>query len=719
MAKQIRFKVGGMSCAACSARVERVLKKAGCESVSVNLASGATIISGYDGEIEKLTSAIENAGFTVVDETEKNNDEKKQKLALAELIISIVLSAPLLLGMILHFVLGMDEPIVRILHNPWLQFALVTPVQLVIGRRFYIGAAKALGHGYANMDVLVALGTTAAYALSIYNMLTGNIHGMEGMYFESSGMVITLVLLGKYFETRAKRRTNEAVSSLLALKADKVTVIRGGENVEIDIGELRVGDIALVREGEKVPSDGVVVDGSAGIDESMLTGENMPVERIVGDSVTGATICTSGVIRVQIEKIGSDTVLSRIIAIVEKAQTSKAPVQRLADKIAGIFVPCVVAIAVITFLGWMFIAKADAENSIIKAVAVLVVACPCSMGLATPTAVMVGTGLAAKHGVLFKGGEYIERAAAVNAVIFDKTGTLTMGKPAVAEIVSETEEDELVQMAASVESKSAHPLAKAVCEYAQEKKLPLLECTDFSSDGSRVSAVCGDKRIEIGSPEAVPAGVYADKVEALEAEGKTVVVYAENGRAKGIIAIADTIRDGAADAVKVLKKHKIKTVMLTGDNARAAEFVAEKLDINEVRSRVTAEQKPETVRAIKSTGAVAAMVGDGINDAPALSEADVGFGIAGGSDIAIETADVTVIRRELTAVPDALLIAKQTMRKIKQNLFWAFFYNIIGIPLAVFGIFSPVMAGAAMAMSSVCVVSNSLSLRRYDPGKDR
>lgn len=719
MAKQIRLKVGGMSCAACSARVERVLKKQGCESVSVNLASGVTIISGYDGEIEKLTGAIENAGFTVVDETEKNNDEKKQKQAFIELIISIVLSAPLLLGMILHFILGMDNPIVHFLHNPWLQFALVTPVQLIIGRRFYIGAYKALSHGYANMDVLVVLGTTAAYLLSVYNMIMGNIHGMEGMYFESSGTVITLVLLGKYFETRAKHRTNEAVSSLLALKADKVTVIRNGESVEIDIKELKVGDIALVREGEKVPSDGIVIEGTASIDESMLTGENMPVERVAGDSVTGATICTNGVIKVQIEKVGSDTVLSRIIAIVEQAQTSKAPVQRLADKIAGIFVPCVVVIAVITLLGWIFIAKTDIENAIMKAVAVLVVACPCSMGLATPTAVMVGTGLAAKFGVLFKGGEYIERAAAVNAVVFDKTGTLTMGKPAVTEIITDMEPSELVRLAASVESASAHPLAKAVCEYAQENKISTLEYTEFSSTGSRVSAVCGGKNIEVGSPEAVNAGNYAEKVASLEAEGKTVIVYAENGEAKGIIAIADTVRDGAHEAIETLKKNKIKTVMLTGDNARAAKFVANKLGINEVRSRVTAEEKPETVREIKNAGSVVAMVGDGINDAPALSEADVGFGMAGGSDIAVETADVTVIRRELTAVPDALLIARQTMRKIKQNLFWAFFYNIIGIPLAAFGLFSPVIAGAAMAMSSVCVVTNSLSLRRYNPGRNR
>ncbi len=719
MAKQIRLRVGGMSCAACSARVERVLRKQGCESVSVNLASGVTIISGYDGEIEKLTAAIENAGFTVVDETEKSNDEKRQRLALIELIISIILSAPLMIGMILHFILGMDNPVVQFLHNPWLQFALVTPVQLIIGRRFYIGAYKALSHGYANMDVLVALGTTAAYALSVYNMLAGNIHGMHGMYFESSGMVITLVLLGKYFETRAKRKTNEAVSSLLALKADKVTVIREGENVEIDINDLRVGDIALVREGEKIPSDGVVIDGSASVDESMLTGENMPVMRSVGDKVTGATICTGGVIRVEIEKVGADTVLSRIIDIVEKAQTSKAPVQRLADKIAGIFVPCVVAISVITLLGWLFIGKVGTEEAIIKAVAVLVVACPCSLGLATPTAVMVGTGLAAKHGVLFKGGEYIERAAAVNAVVFDKTGTLTLGRPAVTEIVTEKEENELVRLAASVESASAHPLAKAVCEYAQEKGISLSEYSEFNSEGNLVSALCEGKRIAIGSPEAVEAGVYADKAAELESMGRTVIVFSENGETKGIIAIADTVRDGAAEAVASLQKHGIKTVMLTGDNERAASFVAHKLGINEERSRVTAEKKPETVREIKEKGMVVAMVGDGINDAPALSEADVGFGMAGGSDIAVETADVTVIRRELTVVPDALLIARHTMRKIKQNLFWAFIYNIIGIPLAAFGVFSPVIAGAAMAMSSVCVVTNSLSLRRYDPERNR
>ncbi len=717
MAKQIRLKVGGMSCAACSARVERVLRKQGCQSVSVNLASGATIISGYDGEIEKLAAAIENAGFTVVDETEKSNDEKKQRLALSELIISIILSAPMLIGMVLYFIFGHDNKVVSVLHNPWLQFAFATPVQFIIGRRFYIGAFKALRHGYANMDVLVALGTTAAYTLSVYNMVNGRIHGMHGMYFESSAVVITLVLLGKFLEGRAKRKTNEAVSSLLALKADRVTIIRDGTAIETDINDLKVGDIALVREGEKIPSDGVVIDGSASIDESMLTGENMPVMRTVGENVTGATICTGGLIKVEIQKIGADTALSRIIAIVEKAQTSKAPVQRLADKIAGIFVPCVALIAVMTFLGWLFIAKSGTETAIINAVAVLVVACPCSLGLATPTAVMVGTGLAAKHGVLFKGGEYIERSADINAVIFDKTGTLTMGKPSVTEIVTEMDITELVCLAAGVESASAHPLAKAVCEYTQEKGITPSGCTDFTSDGSTVSAVCDGRKISIGSPESISAGEYSEKVAELEAQGKTVVVFSENGEAKGVIAISDTVRDGAQQAIELLHKNKIKTVMLTGDNARAAAFVAQKLGIDEVRSRVTAEEKPCTVREIKNAGSVTAMVGDGINDAPALSEADVGFGMAGGSDIAVETADVTVIRRELTAMPEALLIARQTMRKIKQNLFWAFFYNIIGIPLAAFGIFSPIIAGAAMALSSVCVVTNSLSLRRFDPGR--
>jgi Cu+-exporting ATPase len=723
--KEIRLKIGGMTCAACSARIERVLRANGCTDVSINLASGLGIITPPKGvDVGKITEIITNAGFTaeLITDGNDSSEEKQRRRQLIELILSCVLTLPMLVGMLLSFVIREHNSFVMFLHNPWFQLALTVPVQFVIGRRFYKGAYSALRHGYANMDVLVAMGTTAAFALTVYNMLFGSISGMEGMYFESSAVVITLVLLGKYLESGAKRKTNDAVRRLLSLNPDRARIVDAdGEIREIDIKQLKKDDIAIVRQGEKIPSDGYLTEGFASVDESMLTGESMPVDKSVGDFVTGATVNLSGVIKVRISKVGEETALAGIIRIVEQAQTSKAPVQRLADKIAGVFVPCVVGVALLTLAGWLIFSSAPSpssgwETAIMHAVTVLVVACPCALGLATPTAIMVGVGTAARHGILYKGGEYIERAASVNSVVFDKTGTITVGSPKVGNVLSiaDTPSD-IIRTAASVEINSSHPIARAICEKAKEDGLPLIEVSGFAEEGrSFVSGnILGDE-IKIGSPRLFSISAeISDRINRLESQGSTIVAVSRNGEFIGAIEVSDTVREGSRQAIGKLSEIGIKATMVTGDNERSARYIAGLVGIEDVRAGVLADKKPDEVEALRSGGAVVAMIGDGINDAPALSTADVGISVGSGSDIAAQTADVILLHPDLNAVPDAFLIARRTMRKIKQNLFWAFIYNIIGIPLAVFGVFSPVMAGAAMALSSFCVVTNSLSLRRY------
>lgn len=726
--RALRLKIGGMSCAACSARVERVLKANGAEAVAVNLATGMGSLRAAD-EIseETLIAAIERAGFSaqIVTETDSalaraenaRQQKKARRLALLELVCSIVLTLPMMVGMLLHYILPEGSSVVYFLHNPWLQLALTTPVQFIFGRRFYVGSFKALKAGYANMDVLVALGTTAAYALSVWNMISGNVHGMHGLYFESSAMVITLVLLGRFMEGGARIKTGTAIEELLSLSPEKARIERADGTVEeIDAALLVEGDVVIVRQGEKIPADGIVLEGESEVDESMLTGESMPVTKRAGDSVTGATVNAGTILRVKIERVGADTALAEIVRIVEQAQTSKAPIQRLADKIAGIFVPCVLAIAVITIVGWL-IAQGDIQAAIMHGVTVLVVACPCALGLATPTAVMVGVGTGAKHGVLFKSGEYIEKAAALNAVVLDKTGTITEGRARVTDVVTYgIEERDVLRYACAVEINSPHLLAKAVVIHAQSCGADDAAATDFESDGRSVRAQVEGRQVDIGAPDEAALGEeIADRVAQLESQGKTVLVFRLDEKPCALIAIADSVREGSAQAVARLHKLGISTVMVTGDNSRAAEYIAQQVGIEKYRAAVLAADKPKAIEELRERGLRVGMTGDGINDAPALSVADVGFSVSGGSSIAVEAADVTLLRDDLGALPDAISLARATTRKIRQNLVWAFFYNTIGIPLAAFGIFSPAFAGAAMALSSFCVVTNSLMLKRYKP----
>lgn len=718
MEREVGLIITGMHCAGCSARVEKALSDLGCTSAEVNLATGNALVKAENSiSEEKIAESIRVLGFGA--EIKKDEDDtartvKKDNSIVYELIIAAVLTAPMMLGMILSFFLDHNTPILSLLHNKWFQFALATPVQIIAGRRYYVGAFKAIKAKYANMDVLIALGTTAAYLLSIYNIIADKVHGMSGLYFEASAMIVTLVLLGKTLESRATAKTGEAVSKLLGLAPDSAVIERNGEQTEVKTSEIQVGDVMIIRQGERVPTDGVVVEGSCSIDESMLTGESMPVEKNINDAVTGATVNVNGLIKARAERVGKDTSLARIVRMVEHAQTSKAPVQRMADKISAWFVPGVLLIALLSFLGCLVIGRLGWSEAIMRGVTVVVVACPCALGLATPTAVMAGVGRAAASGVLFRDGAVIERTAEVNALAFDKTGTLTNGKAVVTDIVKtgSLEENTVLSYAAAAEKNAVHPLAAAICAEAQERELEIPSATGFASNGLMVSAMVDGKRVTIGSPAALRIN---DELKAetarLEEQGKTVTAMACGGEISALIAISDTLRNDAAEAVTDLKNMGVKVVMITGDNPRTAAYVAEQTGIDEYYADVRVDQKPAKIELLRENGSVVAMTGDGVNDAPALIVADIGIAMGGGSDIAVESAGITLLRPELSAVTDSLRLARLTMRKIKQNLFWALIYNAICIPLSVTGVFTPVIAAAAMAMSSVSVVSNSLSLR--------
>lgn len=720
--REIRLHIDGMHCAACVGRVESVLSEEGCSNISVNLASGDALVMADESiSADKLCESINDLGFEASLVYDKLNETAPAALTPTEkknqppfdLILAIILSLPLFAGMILSFFLPHDSAVLSVLHNPWFQFALATPVQFWCGRRFYLGAYKALKAKYTNMDVLVALGTSAAYFLSLYNTVADRVVGMEGLYFEASTMIVTLVLLGKTLESRATGKAGEAVEQLLRLAPEKAFIETESGIIEISASEIKPGDICVVKKGEKFPCDGVLLSESASADESMLTGESMPAEKHEGDEITGATVNLGSVVRMRAAKVGSETVLSEICRMVERAQSSKAPVQRMADKISGIFVPVVLSISLLTFIGWLIFGNQGFQNALMHAVTVIVVACPCALGLATPTAVMVGVGRGALHGVLFRSGEFIEQAAQLDVVVLDKTGTITVGKPSVTNILSfgKTKKDELLSLAASAEALSAHPLAAAICSAANEKGLSPKKAEDFSDSGLGVCAKVGGKLVSVLSP--AEANLAQDeRINSLEAEGKTVVVVLINKAPAGIIGIADSIRPDAKEAVERIKEMGMRVIMLTGDNERAAAHIASLAGIDEYHARVRADEKPLLIKELQEKGLKAAMIGDGINDAPALTQANVGISVGGGSDIAIESAGITLLRAELNAAADALSLARHTMRKIKQNLFWALIYNCICIPLSIFGVFTPVIAGAAMAMSSVSVVSNSLLLKR-------
>ena len=715
--------VEGMTCAACSARVERVLNRIDGVKASVNLSTNKAVVEYPSGlvDVETLIKAIEKAGYKAELEVERNLDREKElrekeiKSLKTSFIISAILSIPLFSAMFFHMA-GAHNFLSNILNNGWFQLILATPVQFIIGARFYKGAYNSLRGGGANMDVLIAMGTSAAYFYSIYNLLKG----IPEYYFESSAVIITLILLGKTLEAVAKGKTSEAIKKLMGLQPKTARVVRDGEEVDIPIEKLEIGDIVVVRPGERVPVDGIIVEGQSSIDESMLTGESIPVDKTVGDEVIGATINKFGSFKFRATKIGKDTVLAQIIKLVEEAQGSKAPVQRLADKISGIFVPVVVLIALITVIGYSLIAK-DFNTGLINAVAVLVIACPCALGLATPTAIMVGTGKAAENGILIKSGEHLERAHKMDTIIFDKTGTITKGEPEVTDIIplNQMEVSELLRIGASVEKVSEHPLGQSIVKKAQEEGLSLSDPESFQAiSGKGLRARLEDREILIGNRRLMQENHIAiDKIEEemlrLEEEGKTAMLISIDGLISGIIAVADQIKDSSLKAIKALQDMGLDVYMITGDNERTAKAIARQVGITNVLAEVLPENKAEAVEGLKAEGKHVGMVGDGINDAPALATADVGFAIGTGTDVAMEAADITLMSGDLNGVVTAIRLSHKTMRTIKQNLFWAFFYNSIGIPFSALGFLDPMVAGAAMAFSSVSVVTNSLRLRKF------
>lgn len=607
--------------------------------------------------------------------------------------------------------------------NPWMQFALATPVQFVIGWPFYTGAYKALRNKSANMDVLVALGTTAAYVYSLYLTIQSlGAHGhTDGLYYETSAILLTLILLGKRFEAKAKGRSSDAIKKLMKLQAKTATVVREGQEQVIPIEDVITGDLVYVKPGERIPVDGEVTEGRSAVDESMITGESIPVDKSPGDSVTGATINANGFLKIKAVNVGKDTALSQIIRVVEEAQGSKAPIQRLADQISGIFVPIVLGIAVITFLTWYFwAAPGDVGEAISKLIAVLVIACPCALGLATPTSIMAGSGRSAEFGILFKGGEHLEKTHRLDTIVLDKTGTVTNGKPVLTDAVAADgfEETELLRLAAAAETGSEHPLGEAIAAGVKEKGIDIPKLTRFEAKiGAGVSAEAAGKAILVGSrrlmeSEGVQHEALLSQMSALEGEGKTVMLVSVDGEPAGLIAVADTIKETSREAVKRLMSMGLEVIMMTGDNRKTAEAIAKEAGITRVIAEVRPEQKAEEISRLQQTGSRVAMVGDGINDAPALATADIGMAIGTGTDIAMETADITLIRGDLNSIADAIRMSRLTMKNIKQNLFWALGYNTLGIPIAAFGFLAPWVAGAAMAFSSVSVVLNALRLQR-------
>ena len=719
----LEVSIEGMHCAACSSRIEKLLNALPGVEAAVNLAAERGRVRYQPGvaDAAQVLAAIQGAGFGArIADDHSREEEKARKLALyqAELRrfwIAAALTFPLVAQMVTMFNgLDFSGHGHQDLLPRWLQLVLATPVQFWIGRRFYEGGWKSLKGGGANMDVLVALGTSAAYFFSLIVTL-GGIHELP-VYFEASAAVITLVLLGKLLEARAKARTTAAIESLLRLQPKTARVERDGQLVELDAALLVPGDIFIVRPGESLPVDGEVIEGLSSVNEAMLTGESLPIAKQAGDRVFAATSNGEGMLRCRATGVGEHTLLSGIIRLVAQAQGSKAPVQRLADRISAIFVPVVCLIALLTFGSWWFFGGVFSV-ALVNAVAVLVIACPCALGLATPTAIMVGAGQGARYGILVKNAEALERAEKVRILAVDKTGTLTRGEPVVTDILplrTDLSANEALRLAAGLEQGSEHPLAKAVLAAAQAAGLSLPTISDFrATPGQGIEAECEGRRLRLGSPAYTPLTDSKEVLEALQNSGKTVVVLADAERPLALIAIADPVRETSREAVSRLKALGVKVVMLTGDNAGTAAAIAREVGIDDYRAGISPQAKSQTINELRADGRVVAMVGDGINDAPALAAADVSFAMGAGSDAAIEAADVTLVRSDLRAVADAIDLSRATLGKIRQNLFFAFIYNILGIPLAALGLLNPVLAGAAMAMSSVSVVSNSLLLRRW------
>ncbi|MEK4458588.1 heavy metal translocating P-type ATPase [Paenibacillus jamilae] len=740
VSEEANLNVTGMTCAACATRIEKGLNRMpGVTGATVNLAMETAHVEYAAGSIAvgDLVSKIEQLGYGAIPQSAEDNiadvrskdiHRKKWKW-----IVSAVLSFPLLWAMVAHFSFTSWIYVPELFLNPWFQLVLTTPIQFVIGWQFYVGAYKALRNGSSNMDVLVALGTSAAYFYSLYLTLRPSdvMEGMAGMpvmtmpelYYETSAVLITLILVGKWFEAVAKGRSSEAIKSLMSLQATTARVVRDEQELDIPIEQVRVKDIFIVRPGEKIPVDGVVVDGRSAVDESMLSGESLPVEKEAGSAVTGATLNKNGVLRIQAERVGGDTALARIIKVVEDAQNSKAPIQRIADQISGIFVPIVVVIAVLAFIVWFFlVTPTDFAGSLEKMIAVLVIACPCALGLATPTSIMAGSGRAAEYGILFKGGEHLEMTRSVNAVVLDKTGTVTNGKPELTDVMvgaSGLAEKDLLRLLGAAEKSSEHPLAEAIVKGIADRGIELVGPTDFENiPGYGVKAHVEGKQVLAGtrrlmSREGIAIDDSAEQhMNELESAGKTAMLVAVDGAYAGLVAVADTIKETSREAVTRLRAMNIEVIMITGDNERTARAVAAEAGIERVLAEVLPEGKAEEVKRLQEQGMIVAMVGDGINDAPALATANIGMAMGTGTDVAMEAADITLMRGNLNSIPDAIEMSRRTMTNIRQNLFWALGYNVIGIPIAALGFLAPWLAGAAMAFSSVSVVLNALRLQR-------
>jgi P-type Cu+ transporter len=713
-ANLIKLPIEGMTCASCATRVEKALKRVpGVASAEVNLATETATVSMAEGAPpQSLVDAVRDAGYEARLSPVAPQAKDKSWWPVA---IATALTLPLVLPMLAGFT-DVDWML-----PGWLQLVLATPVQFWLGARFYRAGWKAVIARTGNMDLLVALGTSAAYGLSVY-MLIEHWEHEPHLYFEASAAVITLVLLGKWLEGRAKRQTTAAIRGLQALRPDTARVLRDGVEANAPLEDLRVGDVVVIRAGERVPADGKVLEGDSHADESMLTGEPLPIAKGPGDSVTGGSVNAEGVLNVRVQAIGAQSTLAKIIELVENAQARKAPIQRLVDRVSAVFVPVVLGIALLTLLGWG-LTTGNWEQAILNSVAVLVIACPCALGLATPTAIMAGTGVAAKNGILIKDAEALESAHAVEVVAFDKTGTLTVGKPAMVAFEAHgADRDSVLALAAAVQAGSEHPLAKAVLDAA--KGMQFGRATRVKAVAGRgVDATVNGRRLALGSRRwmgelAVDLTPLAAKASALQARGLTVSWLADVTDTPVLLAamgFGDSARPEAAEAVRQLHARGVRTVMVTGDNAAAAAAMALSLGIEDVRSQVLPEDKANVIVELRGRGHRVAMVGDGVNDAPALAAADLGIAMGSGADVAMHAAGVTLMRPDPRLVPAAIDISRRTYAKIRQNLFWAFAYNVVGIPLAAFGILSPVIAGAAMALSSVSVVANTLMLKRWNP----
>ncbi len=714
------LQITGMTCASCVARVERALMKVpGVESASVNLATERATVEAAPGvSVAALTAVVEKAGYGASDVARAAPASTARLSEGGLLVISALLTLPLAAPMVLHLI-GIQAML-----PAWLQWALATPVQFALGWRFYRAGWMAARSGDGNMDLLVALGTSAAYGLSVYLILAHVGHGMPHLYFEASAAVITLVRLGKWLEGRAKRQTTEALRALEALRPATARVRRSGAEIDLPIAQVAVGDVVLVRPGERIAVDGEVTEGRSHVDESLITGESLPVAKDVGDKVTGGAINAEGALTLRTRAVGNESTLARIVRMVESAQAGKAPIQRLVDRISAIFVPVVLGLAVATVAGWV-IATGDWSEAVVNAVAVLVIACPCALGLATPTAIMAGTGVAARSGILIKDAEALERAHEVNAVAFDKTGTLTEGRPALVAVLTAAGQDraQVLAWSAGLQQASEHPLARAVMAAAQAEQLSVPPASAaVALAGRGIEATVQGQVLVLGSSRllrelGVDTGPLATDAESFERDGRSVSWLlrrqGEGAELLGLLAFGDTVKASARAAVARLQALGIETVMLTGDNAGSANAVARALGIDHVRAEVLPGDKAAAVQALRAAGKVVAMVGDGINDAPALAAADIGIAMSTGTDVAMAAAGITLMRGDLRLVADALDVSRRTWATIRRGLFWAFVYNLMGIPLAAFGLLNPVIAGAAMALSSVSVVGNALLLRRW------